>query len=414
MNEFIFCSFCGKSKSEASHIIAGKKAYICMDCVFKSTEVINKKLDEERKALSENQQRFPTPKEIHKKLDDYVIFQEEAKKTLSVIIYNHYNRILHNYKITQSHQIELDKSNILIIGESGTGKTLLASTIAKIINVPFAIADATTLTEAGYVGDDVENILLRLMQNADFDVKKAEKGIIFIDEIDKIGRKSENPSITRDVSGEGVQQALLKIIEGTIASVPIKGGRKHPQSQNIDIDTKNILFICGGAFIGLDKIISNRIQKSSIGFQAKKSENLSKENFFSQVNIDDLIKYGLIPELVGRLPIVTSLKKLTPEALKSILIKPKNSILKQYEILLKLIGLHLEIKEDALDYIAEQALKVQTGGRALRSIIESFMLEIIYEAPEKIGYKIILSKKNILKNHFFYPFNKKKSKNKSA
>ena len=417
----IHCSFCGKGKHEVPHLIAGegKGVYICIYCIQESNKVINEKVQQQRQyatsSLSHSHkstQPFPTPKKIHQKLNDYVIEQETAKKVLSVSIYNHYHRLHYNSINMISSPTCLDKSNILLLGESGTGKTLLASTLSHIVDVPFAIADATTLTEAGYVGDDVENILLRLIQNAEFDIERAEKGIIFIDEIDKIGRKSENPSITRDVSGEGVQQALLKIIEGTIASVPAKGGRRHPQSQNIQINTKNILFICGGAFVGLENIITNRLQTNSIGFHQPdhgRQKNISEETqtqaqtqtLLKEVMTDDLIKYGLIPELVGRLPIITTLHSLNKKALKSILIKPKNSLINQYKALLQMIGIPLEVQESALNTIATKAMEMKTGARGLRNILETFMVDIMYEAPDKIGHKVVLNRDSICRKDFF-------------
>ena len=420
INNVITCSFCGRKQTQVKHIIAGKNAFICDQCISESKRVIQRESQTQSQAevhLSESalpeENSIPkkedsafhspllTPKCIHKKLDEYVISQHNTKKNLAVAIFSHYQRIFHNYK-SFDPPIELDKSNILMIGPSGSGKTLLATTLARAVDVPFVIADATTLTEAGYVGDDVENILLKLIQNADYDIERAEKGIIFIDEIDKVNRKSENPSITRDVSGEGVQQALLKIIEGTVASVPIKGGRKHPQSQSININTKNILFICGGAFIGLEDIIKKRLNTNTIGFQ-QGYDNKDEQAIIDKVSTDDLVKYGLIPEIVGRLPIVTCLEDLDEIALKDILIKPKNAIIKQFEVLLKLNEIDFEVDESALDYIVKLAKKMEIGARGMRSIIENIMRDIIYEAPEHTKEKVILTTKTIQSKKFFHP-----------
>lgn len=393
------CSFCGKPQESVKKIIAGPGAYICDECIAVCQEIIEDEFYEEDEGIEEvENQKIPTPAEIKEVLDEYVIGQEEAKKTLSVAVYNHYKRI-NNLELTQD--VEIQKSNILLLGPTGSGKTLLAQTLAKVLNVPFAIADATTLTEAGYVGEDVENILLRLIQAADYDIEKAEKGIIYIDEIDKISRKSENPSITRDVSGEGVQQALLKIVEGTNASVPPQGGRKHPHQEFIQINTSNILFICGGAFEGIEKIIEDRTGKKSIGFGAEieSKKNRSRTEVFKELLPQDLLKFGMIPEFVGRLPIVATLDELTKEALIEIVTKPKNSLVKQYKKLVELDGVELEFEQEALEKIVDKAMERNTGARGLRSIIEEIMRDVMYDIPsnEKISKCIIT--KDTVENH---------------
>lgn len=395
------CSFCGKAQENVKKIVAGPGVYICDECIELCNSIIENEIYEEDESYTlDGLEKIPSPKEIKEILDEYVIGQENAKKTLSVAVYNHYKRIAHEEEADKD-DVEIQKSNILLLGPTGCGKTLLASTLAKILNVPFAIADATTLTEAGYVGEDVENILLKLIQAADGDIQKAEKGIIYIDEIDKITRKSENPSITRDVSGEGVQQALLKIVEGTIASVPPQGGRKHPHQELLQINTENILFICGGAFEGLEDIIKNRTGKKSIGFgtQIQSTKEVGRYEIFEQLLPQDLLKFGLIPEFIGRLPIVATLKELDKEALKRILTEPKNALVKQYKKLFEMDDVELEFKPEAINAIVEKAIERKTGARGLRSIIEDIMRDVMFDIPSNPNIeKCIITEKTVLEN----------------
>jgi ATP-dependent Clp protease ATP-binding subunit ClpX len=394
---FLKCSFCGKSQNQVKKLIAGPGVYVCNECIDLCNEIIDEELREEKEISFEN---LPKPREIYNILNDYVVGQDPAKKVLSVAVYNHYKRVKFEDSL-ENDDVEIQKSNIMLIGPTGCGKTLLAQTLARILNVPFCIADATSLTEAGYVGEDVENILLKLIQAADFDIKRAETGIIYLDEIDKISRKSENPSITRDVSGEGVQQALLKILEGTEANVPPQGGRKHPHQDFIQINTSNILFICGGSFGGLENIIESRLNRKSIGFISEKIPSRTKriDALLPQVMPEDLLKYGLIPELIGRLPVVTTLSNLTENDLVKILVEPRNSLVRQYKKMFKMDRVELEFDEKALEAIARNAMGRGTGARGLRAIMEEIMLNIMFEIPDRKDIRrCIISKDVIEKN----------------